>query len=133
MKIYFAHPIRGEQSDPNLLIQISHYLKRFGDVLTVEGGNDESLSDQFIHARDMEWLSLSDVVVADVSDPSLGVGYEIRRAIELQKSVLCLYREQAKKLSAMIAGSPHIIRRNYGSIEEAFSAIDGFFRGKHTP
>jgi hypothetical protein len=128
MKIYFAHSIRGEQSDPKLLAQVSNYLKRFGDVLTSEGVDDESLSNQFIHARDMEWLSLSDVIVAEISDPSLGVGYEIRRAVEMQKRVLCLYRKQEKKLSAMIAGSPHPILRTYRSIEEAFSAIDDFFR-----
>jgi len=42
--------------------------------------------------RDMDWLAKSQVVVAEVTQPSLGVGFEIARAITLNKPVLCLFR-----------------------------------------
>ena len=71
-------------------------LKHYGQVLTEHLGNDQEieskdriLTDVQIHDRDMEWIRESDLVVAEVTIPSLGVGYEIGRAIELGKPVLC--------------------------------------------
>lgn len=32
------------------------------------------------------------VVVAEVTQPSLGVGYELGRAVDMKKKVLCLFR-----------------------------------------
>ena len=45
-----------------------------------------------MHDRDVALLTMCDVMVAEVTHPSLGVGYEIGRAVELGKPVLCLYR-----------------------------------------
>merc|ERR1711915_1034079 len=58
-----------------------------------------------MHDTDVALLNVCDVVVAEVTHPSLGVGYEIGRAVELGKPVLCLYRPQPKKkLSSMLRG-----------------------------
>lgn len=53
---------------------------------------EKSLNDTEILERDMQWLSQAQVVVAEVTQPSLGVGFEIARAITLNKPVLCLFR-----------------------------------------
>lgn len=53
---------------------------------------EKSLTDAEILERDMLWLQQSDVVVAEVTQPSLGVGFEIARAMTLNKPVLCLFR-----------------------------------------
>lgn len=45
------------------------------------------------------------VLVAEVTQPSLGVGYEIGRAIDLKKKVLCLYRPQSGKSESCVWGS----------------------------
>lgn len=37
------------------------------------------------------------VIVAEVTTPSLGVGYEIGRAVELKKTILCLFRSNSDK------------------------------------
>ena len=37
------------------------------------------------------------VVVAEVTQPSLGVGYEIGRAVAMEKPILCLYRPSDDK------------------------------------
>ena len=37
------------------------------------------------------------VIVAEVTQPSLGVGYEIGRAYAMNKPILCLYRPQPEK------------------------------------
>ena len=58
-----------------------------------------------MHDRDVVLLTMCDVMVAEVTHPSLGVGYEIGRAVELGKPVLCLYRPlPRKKLSGLLRG-----------------------------
>jgi nucleoside 2-deoxyribosyltransferase len=134
MKIYFAGSIRGGRDDVNLYLQIIEHLKKYGEVLTEHIGDkelkltDENIKyDNFIHHRDIEWLLQSDIIVAEVSKPSLGVGYEIGRAIENSKRVLCLYRPQKGKiLSAMIAGSPDITVEEYNIIDEAKEIINNY-------
>ena len=116
MKIYFAGSIRGGRDDAEIYAQIIEFLQGYGEVLTEHvGGKDlnemgESvLSDQQIHDRDMKWLIESDLMVAEVTNPSLGVGYEVGRAVEHGKLIICLYRESLdKRLSAMITGSKTI-------------------------
>jgi hypothetical protein len=49
--------------------------EHFGDPALTDAG--ESLDDRFIHDRDIAWLRQADVLVAEVTTPSLGVGYEI--------------------------------------------------------
>ncbi len=134
MKIYFASSIRGGREDAALYMQLINYLKKYGEVLTEHVGDsaltelgDDGVSDQFIHDRDLEWLQSADVVVAEVSITSMGVGYEIGRAIEAGKKVLCLFRPE-KCISAMIAGCPDIILENYKSVSEAETAIDTFMK-----
>ncbi len=86
-------------------------------------------SDRSIHDRDLEWMLSSDVVVADVSTPSLGVGYEIGRALERGKKILCLYRPQGgRELSAMIAGCSDLEMRGYRSLDHAKEILEKFFR-----
>ena len=134
-KIYFAGSIRGGRADRELYKKTINYLQTFGEVLTEHVGHSElsptgevEMTDREIYDRDMVWLSSSDIVVADVSVPSLGVGFEIASAVELNKKVLCLYRVQDdKNLSAMISGCPHIRIMEYQSFEDVRQVIDGFF------
>ena len=37
------------------------------------------------------------VLIAEVTQVSLGVGYEIGRAVAMKKPILCLYRQQNDK------------------------------------
>lgn len=134
MRIYFAGSIRGarRKKAQALYRQLIEHLQSMGEVLTEHVGEtttkgEDSLPNRYIHNRDMRWLSIADAIVAEVTKPSLGVGYEIRRAIELGKPVLCLYRpEKTKKLSAMIAGSPSVKVYKYRSIATAKPVIARF-------
>jgi nucleoside 2-deoxyribosyltransferase len=136
MKIYFAGSIRGGRGDAELYQQIIDYLKTFGEVLTEHIGDpkltdlgDDGPTDRYIHDRDLEWLQTADVLVAEVTTVSLGVGYEIGRAVESGKKVLCLFRpESGKNLSAMIAGCPDLKLVNYGSFEEVKTVINDFLK-----
>ena len=111
MVIYFAASISGGRGDQPIYEQIIDLLKQRGRVLTEHFGDaglsaaGEALADGDIHDRDIEWLRSADVLVAEVTTPSLGVGYEIGRAVEWGKRVVCLYRpSQGRRLSGMIAG-----------------------------
>ena len=84
MKIYFAGSIRGGRDDAEIYSQIIEFLQGYGEVLTEHVGKkdlnamgESTLSDKQIHDRDMKWLLESDLMVAEVTNPSLGVGYEI--------------------------------------------------------
>lgn len=116
MKIYFAGSISAGRQDVPVYQEIIERLKKYGQVLTEFIGNtnlsnlgEGKISDKEIHDRDLDWLLASDLVVAEVSTPSLGVGYEIGRALENRKIIVCLYRKtEGKRLSAMIKGAPGI-------------------------
>ncbi|KAB0337781.1 hypothetical protein FD755_025470, partial [Muntiacus reevesi] len=58
-------------------------------------GEEAAGGDRLIHDRDLAWLQQADAVVAEVTQPSLGVGYELGRAVALHKPVLCLFRPQS--------------------------------------
>ncbi|XP_060079803.1 2'-deoxynucleoside 5'-phosphate N-hydrolase 1-like isoform X2 [Ylistrum balloti] len=124
MKIYFAGSIRGGRQDAELYLRIIEKLQAYGTVLTEHVGAknleecEKHLSEKEIYNRDMAWLQECDVFVAEVTQPSLGVGYEIGRAITLNKKILCLFRlDSGKSLSAMIAGaetgSSSFVVKNY--------------------
>jgi len=134
MKIYFAGSIRAGRENLPVYQAIVAFLRSFGEVLTEHVGNpslsdkgDDGPDDRHIHERDMTWLRLCDLVVADVSTPSLGVGYELGRAAALNKPILCLHRPVPERpLSAMIAGSPEIKTAAYTSIDDAIKIIKKF-------
>uniref|UniRef100_A0A673ST63 2'-deoxynucleoside 5'-phosphate N-hydrolase 1 n=1 Tax=Suricata suricatta TaxID=37032 RepID=A0A673ST63_SURSU len=101
--LYFCGSIRGGREDSALYGRIVSRLRRFGTVLTEHvaaadldaRGEEASGGDRLIHERDLAWLQQADVVVAEVTQPSLGVGYELGRAVALNKRILCLFRPQS--------------------------------------
>lgn len=109
-------------------------LRSFGEVLTEHVGDpalseagDDGADDRSIHDRDMQWLKSCDLVIAEVTRPSLGVGYELGWAVALGKPVLCLCRNASGgPLSAMIAGSPGIRTAAYSRVEEAEAIMKAF-------
>lgn len=137
MKFYFAGSIRGGREDAILYQQIITFLQGYGVVMTEHVGDlklteagDDGPTDRFIHDRDMAWLQSSDLIVAEVTQVSLGVGYEIGRAVESGKKVLCLHRPgKGKKLSAMIAGCEQIELIRYSELTDLFPRIAQFLNG----
>ncbi|MEO8434519.1 MAG: nucleoside 2-deoxyribosyltransferase [Pyrinomonadaceae bacterium] len=140
MKIYFAGSIRGGRGDADLYHEIVRELQQYGEVLTEHVADTElgvlgqDIGDEKIHDRDLAWLKAADYLVAEVTTPSLGVGYEIGKATEWGTPVLCLYRPanggNARSLSAMIAGSNALTVREYQSPADLKETLDGFLRGK---
>ena len=135
MKIYFAASIRGGRDDWTSYLEIVRQLREYGQVLTEHVGDGElsasgeGMDDRFMHDRDLDWLKQADYLVAEVTTPSLGVGYEIGKATEWGKPALCLYRPaEGRSLSAMIAGSSGVILRQYQSSTELRDIFDQFLQ-----
>jgi 2'-deoxynucleoside 5'-phosphate N-hydrolase len=134
MKIYFAGSIRAGREDVHLYEDMVEYLRSFGEVLTCHVGDpllsdkgDDGPDDRSIYDRDTGWLSICDFVVAEVSTPSLGVGFELGLAVSSNKPVLCLHWSgAARPLSAMIAGSPGIKTAGYETMDAAKKIIFEF-------
>lgn len=135
-EIYFGASIRGGRDDQEIYFQIISMLGEYGIVLTEHIGKkdltvmgEQQLSDSEIYTRDMEWLRRSTKRVFELTNPSTGVGYEVREAENYPGSTLCLSRTvEGKKLSAMINGNPNVQVVVYESVEDLKPAFDEFFR-----
>ena len=136
MNIYFCGSIRGGRGLADTYKKIIAFLGTHGRVLTEHLGSDSMiesqdrvLTDREIHDRDMQWIMESDVLVAEVTVPSLGVGYEIGRAIEMGKQVLCLFQSGSDySISAMISGSGKVEMKYYRRVEEVKKLLEDFFK-----
>lgn len=122
--IYFSGSIRGGRQHAQLYHELIEELKNYGTVLTEHIGasnvDSHSKSDQEIYSKDIEWLQEADIIIGEVSTPSLGVGFEIGQAVALGKDIICLYqREFEESISAMIKGSPTVKCFPYSNIMEA--------------
>jgi hypothetical protein len=79
--------------------------------------NDHS---DIMSVRDTGWIEESAALVAEVSTPSHGVGYEIGYALQRGKKVLCLHRAESP-VSKMITGNrePNLTVQSYVDEDEA--------------
>lgn len=125
MKIYFAGSIRGGRQDAGLYQDIIKELSRYGEVLTEHlgdlalGKGGQDLPSSQIWEQDMNWLKSADLVVAEVTTPSLGVGYELGQARSLGVPALCLFRPGVGgSLSAMIAGDDYFEIVEYAELSD---------------
>lgn len=127
MKIYFACSISGGRNDEKAYQYLVGVMVGMGiDVPTAhiaETGVEEvdALENPGdIYTRDVNWIQESDLLVAEVSTPSHGVGYEIGYALNLEKPVFCLY-QKGVVVSKMITGNPHPLLSvlEYGDLEDA--------------
>jgi nucleoside 2-deoxyribosyltransferase len=84
--------------------------------------NERKLTPQDVYERDVNWIKNCDVLIAEVSVPSHGVGYEIGFALNIGKPVLCLY-QNTRRVSKMITGNsdPKLSALAYANIKEAIS------------
>lgn len=135
MDIYFTGSIRGGREHVKWYAEIVKLLKNYGKVLTEHvadvglSENGENLPIDHIFERDIKWIKECDVLVADVTTPSVGVGYEIARAELLNKPVLCLfYEDSGKRLSGMVEGNKEIKTVKYKTVEDISKALKEFFK-----
>lgn len=124
MKIFFAGSIRGGRGMLSEYKQMVVLLKELGHTIVSEHVASErleeaeaKLSDEEIFGLDTGFIDECDCLVAEVTVPSTGVGYEICYAVSKGKRVLCVYRE-GTSVSAMVLGNKGVKAIPYRSMEE---------------
>lgn len=131
LKIYFAGSIRGGRADAALYARLIAHMKQRAAVLTEHIGApsafptvEQGMTDAEIYEQDMAWLESCDLVIAECSTPSLGVGYEMAYAEKMGKPVFIFHNGSRGPLSAMLTGNHYFRVTAYTSEEELFSCVD---------
>jgi nucleoside 2-deoxyribosyltransferase len=135
MNIYFAASIRAGRALQPTYEAIVHHLKDTGHTVLSEQvasktilAEERDITDRQIYTQDTGMLDRCDVVVAEVTVPSLGVGYEIGYALHQgHRPVLCLC-QAGTPLSAMLTGntSPGVRIVFYDTLSAALAEVDRF-------
>jgi len=139
MQIYFSCSITGGRNEEKTYQRIVQALEADGHFVptahlsTPQVMELEDVVDPVqTYERDMQWLSDADAVVAEVSTPSHGVGYEIAAALQMQKPVFCCYQRQ-RRVSKIITGntSPTLVLAPYASDDEVVDLLHTFLAALH--
>lgn len=129
-KIYFAGSIRGGRIDADLYRRIIEYMQQKDTVLTEHIGRpdlnllEQGKRDMDIYSQDTSWLRESDIVIAECTCPSLGVGYELAYAENRNIPCHIFYDKTKTQLSAMLTGNPYFHIHPYSQEEEIYVELD---------
>ena len=130
-KIYFAGSIRGGRVDADLYRRLIMHIQLTDTVLTEHiGKQDLSVkeqdyaSDAAIYTQDTTWLLQSDMVIAECTCPSLGVGYELAFAESHRIPCHIFYDAAKTQLSAMLKGNPYFHIHHYRTEPELMADLD---------
>ena len=137
MIIYCAGPIRGDATYQQFYIKIIAFVESLGHTVLTELSSKFNstvpLTDKQTYKRDLKWVDGSKIMIAEVSGPSLGVGFEISYAIFQRKlPVLAIHSSEVQNISAMISGcdSPLLTIDKYRD-EEEMKRIIKVYISKH--
>jgi nucleoside 2-deoxyribosyltransferase len=137
MNIYFACSITGGrefeaayQKIVAALIADGHEIPTSHLVQSDVMENEQEISPQAVYERDINWIKNCNALIAEVSAPSHGVGYEIGFALNIGKPVLCLYQKE-RRVSKMITGNQDaaVTVQAYTNVEEAIAQARFFLTG----
>lgn len=129
--VYFACAISAGRQDALVYSRIAAVLSCHARVITPEFAavdffEDPSLSPARVNERDLNLLVNADCLIAEITVPSLGVGYEISKAESWGKPVLCLYRPRAGVASPMITGAKGVAAVRYRKQSDLAAVIEPF-------
>ena len=130
MKIYFAGAIRGGREKVyDYAKMVEQFEKCGGVVLTKHVANPnlsvtgENMSPKEIYERDIKWLEECNIVFADITIASLGVGYELAYAENLGKPIYAVYEKNAN-VSALLRGDKNIHFLPYDNMNQVIDKIN---------
>ena len=134
LNIYFSCSITGGRNQQQIYAEVVKFLMDEGhDVPTAHLASVDVIDKEItedaptVYKRDIGWVRDCDALVAEVSTPSHGVGYEIAAALYEGKPVLCCY-EKSHTVSKMILGNneSEIQVFGYSSIKDLKNEIMRF-------
>lgn len=137
MKIYVSGSIYGGTEKIETYKILIKELEKYGEVLDKQIAdintiaNEAYQSDEEIY-KDLEnKLYEADIIFAEVSIPSLGVGYELGFADKLGKKIIAIYDSvYTPKVSTMIRGNKRIKLIPYKDIKEITDNLDNLLGGE---
>jgi nucleoside 2-deoxyribosyltransferase len=119
MQIYLACTVRGDRGAIAGLRSLVTALEAAGHTIltkhlledNVEGA-ESTLTERAVYDRDIAWLEACDLLIADASGSSFGVGFEVGyvlgRADRTDQRVVLLYRaDRRDRISRLIIGNAH--------------------------
>ena len=130
-KVYFAGSIRGGREDAAVYKRIIDYINATDTVLTEHiGFGNLSVTtrtkedDEHIYECDTEWIKLSEVLIAECTNPSHGVGYELAYAEVRNIPVHIFYDKRKANISAMLNGNAYFKVYPYENEAEIYPVLD---------
>lgn len=130
MKIYISGSIYGGREKLETYKKIIPALEKFAEVLNRNIADDEVLEKEAVQNdedifKDLELkIKSADLVFAEVTIPSLGVGYELGLADTIGKKVIGIYDSTiTPKVSTMIRGNKRIKLISYENIDEILNNL----------
>jgi nucleoside 2-deoxyribosyltransferase len=129
-KVYFAGSIRGGRIDAELYSRLIKYMQQTAIVLTEHIGNpnlnrmEQGKRDVEIYEEDTAWIRESDVVIAECTCPSLGVGYELAYAEKTGIPCHIFYDMTKTQLSAMLRGNSYFVIHPYEKENEIYTILN---------
>ena len=130
MKIYISGSIYGGREKLETYKKIIPALENFAEVLNRNIADDEVLEKEAVQNdedifKDLEVkIKSADLVFAEVTIPSLGVGYELGLADTIGKKVIGIYDSTiTPKVSTMIRGNKRIKLISYENIDEILNNL----------
>jgi hypothetical protein len=140
MKVYFSGAISGGRENVPVYQHIVARLQAAGHLVPSAHvadpavlARESNIPAGEVYERDIRWVEESQAMIAEVSTPSLGVGYEVCHALSLSKPVLCLYRHGVF-VSKMITGNPAptLTVAAYTDLADLDACLDAFIaQGQH--
>jgi adenylate kinase len=124
LKIYYSCSVRGSIINHDMVVKQIACLGLYGEVLTkhlaskIPAEVDMNKTDPEIYSEDISLLEKADIVVLELSSPSIGVGFIAGK--QNKRTIGFIYQpdKAVTKLSAMINGNPHIHKHTYSDIAD---------------
>ena len=135
MNIYFSGSIYGGRQKLESYKKLVQELAKFGTVLDPEVADDdvlvqeESSSDNDIFESLVNRINQADLIFAEVTVPSLGVGYEIGYADSHNKKIICIYDESVTpKITTMFRGNNRLKIIPYTDLNNIINNLENILK-----
>lgn len=144
MRIYLACTVRGNRDALAAARAVAAQLEAHGhEVLTTHLLDDDveareaALDERAVFVRDLAWLDACDVLIAEASGSSYGVGFEVgyvlgRAAHTGQRVYLVYHAARRHAISRLIVGAsaPACTTFGYASVNDLLAFIDRTLGGQ---
>ena len=135
MIVYCAGAIKGDSSYRESYQEVINIVKQEGHTalseVNPEFQSSFPLNIKQVFQRDIKWIEKSNMMIAEISGPSLGVGFEISYGLYAREiPVLALYDAEVENVSAMITGcdSELLYVKAYSNSQELSEIIKSFLK-----